>query len=273
MKNASRLVIGLLVLPLLLPLVQAATGFIGGLLNLSQLNGNTIAVGVGASNTGTARTVLSSDSTVGLVAGTAQIGTVTGSTVNVTGIGGAAIPTSLATLPALVAGSANIGTVNGSSVTVFAPNNNTTAIPVSFTGGVGFSTVSVQGIYNSAVQALSNGISSLLQLDVQGNLYTKQVGAPLARNVPVQTQCSCTTSSSQCIAANANRVGLEADNNANQATPATVYINWGSIAATNTMKQIPSGGSWQPPAVSTVAVQCLSASGTQLVNVIEYNNQ
>lgn len=56
--------------------------------NLKQVNGATVNVGVGAAGTGTQRITTSSDSTVGLVAGTAVIGHVitdTGSTTAVTG--------------------------------------------------------------------------------------------------------------------------------------------------------------------------------------------
>jgi hypothetical protein len=45
--------------------------------NLTQVNSNAVQTGIGASSTGTQRVAVSNDSTIGLVAGTAQVGVTT----------------------------------------------------------------------------------------------------------------------------------------------------------------------------------------------------
>lgn len=97
--------------------------------------------------------------------------------------------------------------------------------------------------------------------------------SPFQNNgVPVKTRVSCTTSDAQAIAANANRVGLEAD--ADLGNTDRLFVKWAentAIATANTDKRIEAGSSWQPPAVSTVAIRCLSNSGTQVITFIEYS--
>lgn len=83
------------------------------------MNGSTLTVvGIGGAAIATSLASLPA-----LSAGTANIGNVNGTTLTVVGIGGAAVATSLASLPALSAGSANIGNVNGSTVSVVGLNN------------------------------------------------------------------------------------------------------------------------------------------------------
>lgn len=87
--------------------------------------------------------------------------------------------------------------------------------------------------------------------------------------VPVQTRATCTTSSGLMLAANANRIGLECDTDVGNTD--RLFTKWGAASATNTDKRIETGASWQPPIVSTVAVQCISNSGSQIINCLEYN--
>lgn len=135
------------------------------------------------------------------------------------------------------------------------------------------STMPAQGTYNIPPLTLAGGTTASIQLDVQGNIYSRQIGAGFSRGVPVVTRVGCTTSSGQLLAGNANRVGLECDSDAAPDNTDKVFIRQGAVAATNNDKRLEIGASWQPPTVSTVAVQCVSKSATQNVTCIEYNNQ
>lgn len=86
--------------------------------------------------------------------------------------------------------------------------------------------------------------------------------------VPTRTRVTCTTSSGQVVAGNANRVGMECDTDIGNTD--RIHVAWGAAAATTSDKRLELGASWQPPVVSTVAVQCLAASGSQVINCTEY---
>lgn len=214
MKKATRVLLALLVLPLLVEFVKANTNFAGG----------------GVTITGT------------------PTFTVAASTVAVTNVNGQSLNVA-ATLSAET--TKVIGTVNVSAGQSIATTN--------------AGTFAVQN--NAATPAGTNNIGT-----VTGSTITVS-GMPKCGGVPVQTAVGCTTSSAQLIAGNANRCGLEIDADAAPDNTDKVFLNYGSVSATNSMKRLELGASWQPPVISTVAVQCLAKSGTQNVRVVEYNYQ
>jgi hypothetical protein len=223
LKKATRIVLALVVLPLLVGPLIAATSFIGNLVNIGQFGGTNVSLG---SKT--------SASSIPVVIASDQAG------FPVTNLGTFAVQAA-ATLAAET--TKIIGTINvaaGQSIAV--TNTGTFAVQATLAAG---STVS-----GSSVAV---------------------VGMGRAFGVPVQTQVTATASSGALVAGNANRVGIEID--AACSNTQNVFINWGSVAATSAMKFIAPCSSWQPPVSSTVAIQVISASGSQVVNVIEYNNQ
>lgn len=193
MTKIARLVLALMLLPVMLPLVQAGTTFIGGVFNLAQVGGASITLGS---------------------------------------------KTSANSLPVVIASDQGAIAVTG---TFFQGTQ-----PVSFGQG---------NIFSVSLSSISSVVA--------------QLGMPHSNNIPTQTAVGCTTSSGQLLAGNPNRVGLECDSDANNTD--RVFLNYGTVAAANTMKRLELGASWQPPVVSTVAIQCLSASGTQNIRCIEYS--
>ncbi len=97
------------------------------------------------------------------------------------------------------------------------------------------------------------------------------LGAPIARNVPVETSTSATTFSIQLLPPNAYRIALECSTSCTNTD--VLYIGWGTIAASIASAPIPPCSSWQPPAVSTVALQFIANTSTQTINCTEYKNQ
>ena len=151
--------------------------------------------------------------------------------------------------------------VSGSTVTVYQGGSWT----------ITASTIVAQGVYYSTPQVIASSGSSSLLIDVQGNQYTRDVGAPLARNVPVQTSTAASTFSIQLLAGNANRVALECNTGCSNTD--VLYTNWGTVSASTNSAPTPPCSSWQPPAVSTVAIQFIANTSTQTINCTEYNNQ
>lgn len=160
----------------------------------------------------------------------------------------------------------NIGSFGGTNVSL-GSKTGASSIPVVIASDQ--AGVPVTGTFFQGTQPVSFPAGSTIGLTPGTSVY---ISGNAARGVPVQTVVGCTTSSGLLLAANANRVGLECDSDCDN-TAGRVYVNFGSAAATNTMKRLENCSSWQPPMVSTVAVQCLASAGTLSIRCTEYNNQ
>lgn len=92
----------------------------------------------------------------------------------------------------------------------------------------------------------------------------------VAVSAPVISTAPVTTTSIQILAANAARKGVECETRCTNTE--RVFINFGAVAATSDHKPIEACSSWQPPAGLTVtsAIQVIALSGTQDVVCVEY---
>jgi len=88
---------------------------------------------------------------------------------------------------------------------------------------------------------------------------------------PVHVYVTATTTSSQLIAFNAGRKGIECESSCTN--PGTrVFLRFGTSSATANDKPLEACSSWEPPGtvVPTAAIQVISASGNQVITCIEY---
>jgi hypothetical protein len=104
---------------------------------------------------------------------------------------------------------------------------------------------------------------SALSVSLQGSTVAV-VSTPLS---PIQSTVNCTGTSSVAKAANANRRLIEI--RALKANTDDVYMGWGVTATTSGFPIEPSDTYWIE--TSTVAVNCISASGTQVLRVTEWS--
>ena len=90
-------------------------------------------------------------------------------------------------------------------------------------------------------------------------------------SAPVHVRVTATTTSSQLLAANANRKGLECESACTNPS-GRVFIRFGASAATANDKPIEACSSWEPPAavIPTSAIQVLSDSGSAVITCVEY---
>lgn len=198
MKKASRLLLALLVLPFLIPLVKATNNTIGG----------------------------------SLPAGSANIGTVNGSTVTVVGIGGAAIPIN-ATLSAET--TKVIGTVNISAAQTLA-------------------TVTTVSAVTAITNALPAGTNAL------GSVY-----APALATITRSSITLTAAASTVVMVADANRKSFECT-----ALPTNsdyMACDWTLGAASTSTIIIPAGGNYSSTVggTQTAALNCWPNSGSTLV--------
>ena len=90
-------------------------------------------------------------------------------------------------------------------------------------------------------------------------------------SAPIHVRIVATTTSSQLLAFNANRKGLECESDCTGLNP-RVFLRFGSAAATSNDKPLEACSSWEPPAtvIPTAAIQVIAASVTQGITCIEY---
>ena len=246
MKRMCRLILVALALPLLIQSAIAITSYVGQVLqdvNITNINGGVISTGGGVSDSGTLRVVLSSDSKTGL--------SVSGSTVQVTGLNGNAV---------IVDGSASTQPISVATLPLPA----------------GAATEAKQDVQISTLGAINTKLPTLGQKPATGSvavvISTDQTTVPVRYAVvatPVITRLPATAIDAELLPANLNRVGLECETSCDNNK--RVYINFGA-AATNQMKPIEVCSSWQPPTGVRVVsnLHVISESGSQVVICTEY---
>jgi len=211
--------------------VAATIGSVTASDNLAQVNGATVNVGVGASGTGTQRVAVASDSTIGLVAGTALVGKVgidqtTPGTTNKVSIGTDGTVAINAALPAgsnvvgkvgLQVGGADVTTAN--PVAVQPPASGALSVDLAKVGGVTTSTGN--GVAGTGVQRVTIasdntafGVNATLSAET-----TKVIGT-------VNVAASQTIAVTQATGANLNATVA-------QGTPANLKMEPTQLTAAN----------------------------------------
>jgi hypothetical protein len=246
MKKMCRLVLVVLTLPLLIQSAVAITSYVGQVLqdvNIKNIGGTAITTGNGATDTGTQRVALSSDSLSNFK--------VSGSTIQVTGLGGGAV---------IVDGSASTQPISAATL----------PLPI------GAATSANQVVEISTMDAINNKLPTLGQKPATGSvaviISTDQTTILVQfaiSSTPTIYRTTATTTSSQIMAANANRVGLECESSCDNNK--RVYLNFGA-SATSSHKHLEACSSWQPPAGVRVisSLHVLAESGSQVVICTEY---
>lgn len=238
MKKESRLALALILIPLLMPFVEAATQFTGGPINVNQFNGNTVSTNSGAIDNGTLRVVPANGSSFG----------VSGSTVQVTGLNGTPLATA-ANQATAIASLATIANTITSTVAVHIVDN---PLPVSFT-----QPVSVTGS-TVVVTGLNGGPLSVTSQQQASTTVTK-------------SSVTATSTSTQLLPAQSTRVGVECTALCTNTDYVFLNINSAS-AAVITDYPMSACSSWNPPAgmVPTGAIQVIANSGSQVVRCVSY---
>lgn len=90
-------------------------------------------------------------------------------------------------------------------------------------------------------------------------------------SAPIHVRVTATTISSQLLAANINRKGIECDSSCTNPN-SRVFIRFGISAATSNDKPIETCSSWEPPVtvIPTAAIQIISDQGNATITCIEY---
>ena len=234
MTKTTRLILTVVLLPGLIGLAQAATQFIGQItqqVDQNKINGTTISTGLGNSDSGTQRVSISSDSPKGL----------TDAELRAT-----AVPISAATLPLPAGAATSANQTTGNS-----------------------SLSSIDGKLNSLGQkAMSASVPVVIASDQSAVTVTSALAT--SANV-TKSSVTATTTSTQLLAADATRKGVECTSLCTNTDYAFLNINIASAATTSDYPISPCS-SWSPPdgLVITGAIQVIAASGSQVVRCVSY---
>lgn len=203
---------------------------------------------------------------------------VSGSTVTIVTAGGSStIPISAASLP-LPTGAATSAAQNTSNTYLLAISTQL-ANPLSVTG----STVVLMGSNGSPITSTGNSLNVNMTNSQSVSGSTVQVtglsGGPVVTTATPQksttvskSSVTATTSSTQLLASDANRVGVECTALCTNTDFVYININSGS-AATMTDYPLSPCSSWVPPELTTPtgAIQVIANSGNQVVRCVSYD--
>lgn len=206
----------------------------GGPTNVTMLNSNTVATGAGASNTGTLRTILSTDSTLPL-------------------------PTGGATSALQTSGNASLSTISSVISSTVAVSASSLPLPA------GAATSALQTSGNASLSTIASVISSTVGVALVNGAYLPTVATPTISSVTVTSGASV-----QVMAADANRKTYSITTYPNNTD--FLVCHWGAASATLTSEVIiflntnmtPSG------AVETLALQCIANSGSQVLRAVSW---
>lgn len=290
MKKSCRLILAVLLLPLLIPFVQAASSFVGGFVtltagtnNIGTVSGSTVTVSgtfplpTGAATSANQTTeisylsILQSTVAVHIVDSLS----VTGSTIQVTGLNGGAVAVSAASLPlptgaatsALQTTGNNYLSILQSTVAVHAadlpPGAATSA--KQDTGNTSLASIDskITAVNTGAVTisaALPTGTNSI------GTVYLSPVATPTTSSVTVTSAVSV-----QVLAADANRKTYSIYSYPTNTD--FIVCHWGAGAATLTSEVILAMNSNTVPtgAVETLALQCIANGGSQVLRAVSWD--
>ena len=293
MKKATRLVLGLLIVSITVPMLYASSQFVGSIVQPVSITG------------------------------TPSI-TVTGSTVSVQNVGGTTLGVSATSLPlptgaatsalqtteigylAVLGSSVPVNVLNnvsvtGSTVSLQASGTNLTAngsgalnVNVTNSQSVSGSTVQVTGLNGGAVavsaaslplptgaatSALQPGYGSagtpsanvVTVQGITGGTALPVTSSPSASTTVTKANVSATTTSAQLLAASSTRLGVECTSLCTNTDYVYLNINSASAAA-NTDYPLSPCSSWVPPVgmIPTGAIQVIANSGTQVVRCVSY---
>lgn len=205
MTKVARLILAVLLVPLFIPLVNAASSILGNTVNVGQMGGTNVTTGAGASTPGTQRVILSSDSPIGaLSAGSAQIGTVSGSSFTLQGSGGAMIGSTGNRLNVDIQGSTSAVTgLNGAALATAAAqttgNSSLSSIDGKITA-VNTGAVTISVALPTGTNNIGTVTGSSVNIQAQGTAIT-QTGGRL--NVDVQTSTIVVVGTGQTALASA----------------------------------------------------------------------
>lgn len=276
MNLKTRVLLALLLLPGFLSLGQAATTYVGQIVqdvNEKQIGGTAVSTGAGTTDAGTQRVVLPTDQGPIPVTGSVSSASTTirisdsagASTVVGYQVGGGSVPVKVLNTVAvsqsgtwtvgLSAGSNQIGTVSGSTVTVYSGD-----VPLRTNlSQVGGSAIAL----GAAASAAS--VPVVIASD-QATFPTSPLPIPTVN----QSSQSVTGTSVQFFASNSNRQGIECislcTNNDR------VFCRFGGSALVTDSIIMEACSSWQPPAgiSPTGSFACIANGGTQVVRCTEY---
>lgn len=132
-----------------------------------------------------------------------------------------------------------------------------TAVVSSSGGGGGSSTLGA--VYNATAPTLTDGATTNLQTDVNGNLKTNP--GFYNTNTHTHTSVTGTTSSATALVANPARTSLSIQN---QDSANSVWVNLagGTAAANGTCIKIAAGGVYEPPVTPTTAITIICTTGS-----------
>lgn len=259
MKKTTQFALAILVLPLVIPFVEASTQFLGGPTNVTQLNNATTATDQGPSNAGTLRVVPAAGSTIAVTIATGTVvNIISTNTLSVQGTfadNSVDSSSKVATLPAR-ANSANPSWSEGNQVPLSVDLNGN----LRTSGTLMLSTTTPVNVYSTT---------------------TFTVQAPQGQAIPVIStspivdqpySVATPTSSSQTVSMGNSVVVFTADANrrtyAVTSLPTNVggylYCRWGAGSALTTDPVVLSPGSNLTPslAVETLALSCTTDSAT-----------